>query len=55
MIRWLQLLWLLLAAACAHTAPSTPAATPRPYGGVTAPKRVWWKEVVVYQIYPRSF
>jgi 1,4-alpha-glucan branching enzyme len=23
--------------------------------GDTAPKRAWWKEVVVYQIYPRSF
>jgi oligo-1,6-glucosidase len=55
MIRRLQLFWLLLAAACAHSPPSTPTAAPRPSAGATAPKRAWWKEEVVYQIYPRSF
>jgi hypothetical protein len=55
MIRRLQLLWVLLATACAHTAPSRPTAAPRPYAGDTAPRRAWWKEQVVYQIYPRSF
>ena len=55
MIRRLQLLGVVLAAASGHTVPSTPTAAPRPYAGATAPKRAWWKEQVVYQIYPRSF
>jgi oligo-1,6-glucosidase len=47
-------LMLPLLAACAHTTP--PAATPNPPAvEVTAPHRAWWKEVVVYQVYPRSF
>jgi oligo-1,6-glucosidase len=53
MKRRLELLLPLLAA-CAHTAP--PATTPSPPAvEVTAPRRAWWKEVVVYQVYPRSF
>jgi oligo-1,6-glucosidase len=54
MKRCLRLLWVVLLAACAHTAP--PAATPT-HGerSADAPSRAWWKETVVYQIYPRSF
>jgi oligo-1,6-glucosidase len=48
---WLKLLSMPLLAACAHTGP--PATTPE--GQHTAPGRTWWKEVVVYQVYPRSF
>jgi oligo-1,6-glucosidase len=52
---FLKLLWVTLLAACAHTAPPpdppTAAATPAD----TAPNHAWWKEVVVFQIYPRSF
>ena len=55
MHRFLKLLWVMLVAACAHTAPPpappTAAATPAD----TAPNQAWWKEVVVFQIYPRSF
>jgi oligo-1,6-glucosidase len=51
--RRLELLLPLLAA-CAHTAP--PRATPKPQDvELAAPHRAWWKEVVVYQVYPRSF
>ena len=53
MKRRLELLLPLLPA-CAHTAP--PATTPSPPAvEVSAPRRAWWKEVVVYQVYPRSF
>jgi oligo-1,6-glucosidase len=48
--RLFQLLCLLLPAACAHPNP--------PASGLTeavAPRRAWWKEAVVYQVYPRSF
>jgi oligo-1,6-glucosidase len=50
---WHKLLWLLLLAACARTAqvPHSPGIDP----DVAAPRRAWWKEVVVYQVYPRSF
>jgi oligo-1,6-glucosidase len=50
--RRLDLLWVLLLAACAPT--PTPTATPKRVE-VAAPRRAWWKEVVVYQVYPRSF
>jgi oligo-1,6-glucosidase len=54
MKRCLRLLWVVLLAACAHTAP--PAATPtQGERSADAPSRAWWKEAVVYQIYPRSF
>jgi len=53
MKRRLELLLPLLAA-CAHTAP--PATTPNPPAvEISTPRRAWWKEVVVYQVYPRSF
>jgi oligo-1,6-glucosidase len=53
MKRRLELLLPLLAA-CTHTAP--PPTTPSPHAvEVSAPRRAWWKEVVVYQVYPRSF
>ncbi len=52
MKRRLELLLPLLAA-CAH--PTPPAATPKPGIEVADPRRAWWKEVVVYQVYPRSF
>jgi oligo-1,6-glucosidase len=52
MKRRLELLLPLLAA-CAHAAPP---ATPNPQAvEAAAPRRAWWKEVVVYQVYPRSF
>jgi len=55
MHRFIKPLWVTLLAACAHTAPPpappTAAATPAD----TAPNQAWWKEVVVFQIYPRSF
>jgi oligo-1,6-glucosidase len=46
-------LWVLLLTACARAAPSPPTTE----AGVAAPqpRRAWWKEVVVYQVYPRSF
>ena len=44
-----NLLWMVLLADCAHPSPpSSPEQT-------TAPGRAWWKDVVVYQVYPRSF
>jgi oligo-1,6-glucosidase len=43
---------VLLLAACAPT--PTPTATPKRVE-VPASRRAWWKEVVVYQVYPRSF
>src|SRR5882724_9078622 len=51
--RSLQLLWVALLTACARPA-TPPGATPQ---GVEVPAshRAWWKEVVVYQVYPRSF
>src|SRR5688572_6085397 len=49
-----KLLWLVLLAACTRPSTFPPAATPEP-GAMTAPRRAWWKEVVVYQVYPRSF
>jgi oligo-1,6-glucosidase len=51
--RFLRLLWAPLLAACAHTIP--PEATPGRDTGGNIPRRAWWKEVVVYQVYPRSF
>jgi oligo-1,6-glucosidase len=58
MKRCLALLWVTLLAACSHAAttpPPTARATPVERTGVPAPRRAWWKEVVVYQVYPRSF
>ncbi len=53
-MRCLNLLLMLLLVACAH-APTPPAtATPERAEGAP-PRRAWWKEVVVYQVYPRSF
>jgi oligo-1,6-glucosidase len=50
----LRLLLLALLTACVgHAAPQR-AATAGPVRE-TAPRRAWWKEVVVYQVYPRSF
>jgi oligo-1,6-glucosidase len=47
-------LLVLLLAACAPAAPAP--APPTPAGAeAAAPHRAWWKEVVVYQVYPRSF
>jgi oligo-1,6-glucosidase len=54
MNRRLKLPWLALLAACAQPTTPPPAATPQ-RGEATAPRRAWWKEVVVYQVYPRSF
>jgi oligo-1,6-glucosidase len=45
-MRRLVSLWILLLAACSQPAPTSP--TPMP-------SRAWWKEAVVYQVYPRSF
>jgi oligo-1,6-glucosidase len=51
MDRRLALLWGLLLGACAHAgALATPERT-----DVAPARRAWWKEVVVYQVYPRSF
>jgi len=47
------LLLVPLLAACAHT--TTQTAAPRTGVNADAPRRAWWKEVVVYQVYPRSF
>ncbi len=54
MNRRLMYLCLALLAACAQPTTPPPAATPE-RGEVAAPRRDWWKEVVVYQVYPRSF
>jgi oligo-1,6-glucosidase len=54
MNRRLKLFYLALLAACAQPATPSPTATPE-RGETTAPRRDWWKEVVVYQVYPRSF
>ncbi len=55
MTPWFKLLFVApLLAACAHTAPKT-AAEPSQRHNAAAPRRAWWKEVVVYQVYPRSF
>jgi oligo-1,6-glucosidase len=50
---WLELVWVSLLAACATQI--QPTAAPREPTGVAVPRRAWWKEVVVYQVYPRSF
>ncbi len=47
-------LWLSLLVACAHTASPAPPSQGG-QAGLDAPTRAWWKEVVVYQVYPRSF
>src|SRR5262249_35739327 len=54
MKRYPSPLLLLLLAACT---PPARAPTPAPLAGAeaAAPRRAWWKEVVVYQVYPRSF
>ena len=54
MNRRLKLLWLALLTACAQPATPPPTATPQA-GETPSPRRDWWKEVVVYQVYPRSF
>jgi oligo-1,6-glucosidase len=48
-----KLLWVTLLAACARPVPPHPS--PEQGAGVARPRRAWWKEVVVYQVYPRSF
>ena len=53
MIRRLQLPCLALLAACAQPSPRAP--TPAAPVAATVPRRAWWKEAVVYQVYPRSF
>ncbi|MFL5401342.1 MAG: glycoside hydrolase family 13 protein [Gemmatimonadales bacterium] len=55
MRRSLDLTWLWLLAACGHTAPAPVVPGPVPQAVSDTPARAWWKEVVVYQIYPRSF
>jgi len=54
MDRNLRLLWVALLGACAHTATPAPTASPERTEAL-ALRRAWWKEVVVYQVYPRSF
>ncbi len=58
MKNWFKSLLLLpLLAACARpAAPTAPIGVePKPPAYAAAPRRAWWKEVVVYQVYPRSF
>jgi oligo-1,6-glucosidase len=50
-----HLLVVPLFAACAPTTAPPTAATPRQQVTAATPQRSWWKEVVVYQVYPRSF
>ena len=50
----LKLLLVLLLAACSPAAPPAPGPVPQP-AEAPAPHRAWWKEAVVYQVYPRSF
>jgi oligo-1,6-glucosidase len=45
---------MLLLASCAPQVAPSPTVTPKP-AEAPAPRRAWWKEVVVYQVYPRSF
>jgi oligo-1,6-glucosidase len=52
--RSLKLLWTFLLAACAPTV-TRPAPTTPEQAQVVPQPRAWWKEVVVYQVYPRSF
>ena len=56
-MRKLTILLLTLSALCAcrNNDPSTDNASKTDSAGDTIPNRKWWKEAVVYQLYPRSF
>ncbi len=54
MTRYLTLLWTALLGACAAPATLPSPAAPERVGPPAA-RQAWWKEVVVYQVYPRSF